>query len=138
MAVTSFNHFPAIAKTMHSELKKTVKETATHMVTTYASTCARDTGFMASSAYVVTSDSSTYGQTNGSPPGNATLLPEAPKPTDDLTAIAAVAASYAIFPELGTRYQAAQPAWYPAVEAERPLFDARLAKIDGKLRGSIR
>jgi len=138
VAATNFNHFPQIAATLHKELHNVVGETATHIVTTYATNAPKKTGFMASSGYVVTSEGSTYGQTNGSPPGDSFLLPEVDKPGDDLTAIAAVAANYAIFPELGTVHQPAQPAWYPAVDAERPLFNARLAAIPGKLSESIR
>jgi hypothetical protein len=134
LLTVSFNHFKIIAEKLHNAEKLIVGETAAHIAEVYSGTAARDTGYMASSSYYRTSDTSTYGTGGVEPPKGVTPLPEVEAPPDDTTAYAAVAAPYSIFPELGTRYQAAQPAFYPAVEAERPLFADKISHIEDYLR----
>lgn len=131
------NNWGKLAAALHPACADVVEHTAEFIAETYSATAPVATGFMASSAYTVTANGSTYGQNAGSPPGDSYLLPEVEPPPDDLTAIAAVAANYAVFPELGTRYQAAQPAWYPAVDAASAKLDDELAQIDGKLQGAV-
>ena len=131
------NNWAKLASALHPACADVVANTAEFIAETYSANAPVDTGFMASSAYTITSSGSTYGQNAGSPPGDSYLLPEVEAPADNLTAIAAVAANYAVFPELGTRFMAAQPAWYPAVDAAQAKLDEELAQIDGKLQGAI-
>ena len=131
------NNWGKIAAALHPACADLVANTAEFIAETYSANAPVDTGFMASSAYTITSSGSTYGQNAGSPPGDSYLLPEVEAPADDLTAIAAVAANYAVYQELGTRFDAAQPAFYPAVDAAQTKLDDELAQIDGKLQGVI-
>jgi hypothetical protein len=117
-----FNRFPEIVAKFGPACSQIVRKSAFDVQALYAATCPRDTGFMASSAYVVTSQESTYGQGGATAPKGAYLLPEVAKPEDPYTAHVAVGANYGIYPEMGTRYQAAQPAFYPAVDAVEPSF----------------
>ena len=137
MAFTSFNHFPAIAGALHRAASQIVKETARDIAATYQATAPKDTGFMASTAYIVASDESTYGQGAGTPPGDSYMLPEVSKPDDDLTAYAAVAANYAVYQEFGTRFMPAQPAFYPAVEQAKTTFQNKLDQVEPRIKGII-
>jgi len=131
--MAGFNRFPEIVARFGPAVSQIVRKSAFDVQALYASTCPRDTGFMASSAYVVTSKESTYGQGASTPPKGAYLLPEHPKPDDSYTAHVAVGANYAIFPELGTRHQPPQPAFYPAVDAVEPQFMAAMGKLEDAL-----
>lgn len=130
----SFNHFGNISETLLNGLKQVVRKTAFDVVGNYQANAARDTGFMANSAYAVTSQESTYGQGGGPTRKDAYLLPEVAAPSDDYTAYAAVGADYAIYPELGTRFQAAQPAFFPAVDKARPGFEQAIDAIESQLQ----
>lgn len=123
----SFNHFGQIAAALDQASQQIPRKTALDIQAGYAANAPRDTGFMANSAYVTTIDSSTYGNA-GTPPKDAYLLPEE-KPVDKYTAIVAVGANYAIYPELGTVHMAPRPAFYPAIDAARPGFEAATAAI---------
>jgi hypothetical protein len=128
-----YNRFPEIAAKFPTELHKVIVQT-TDIIQQFASDNApRRTGWMASTIYKVTSDGSTYGQTNGPAPGDAYLLPEGPQVSDPYTGYVGVAASYGIFPELGTRFQAAQPYFYPAVDEGRARLDAALSVFESFL-----
>lgn len=123
----SFNHFAEIATAMDQALQQIPRKVALDIVADYSAHAARDTGFMANSAYVTTTESSTYGNA-GTPPKDASLLPEQ-TPGDKYTAIAAVGANYAGFVELGTIHQPAQPAWYPAIDRARPGLEAAVNAV---------
>lgn len=135
--MAGFNKWAQVAQGMKQGAKEVVSDTAKDIATTYSATAPVDTGFMASTAYVVTSEESTYGQGFGTPPKGASLLPEVDKPGDDYTAYAAVAANYAGFVEYGTRFAHAQPAFYPAVDAARVTLDTKIAKINDDLQAAI-
>ncbi len=134
--LSSFNKFAKIAEAMHTIEAALVKEVAHSIVDDYALLAPTDTGFMASSGYVVAIGESTWGQTSVPPPGDSYLLPEVNDPPDELTAYAAVAANYAEFVELGTRFMAAQPAWYPALEIAKVQFGDRI-QIEDRIKGLI-
>src|SRR2546421_7265287 len=127
----SFNKFPEIAAHLHTALHEIMVETAFEVANNYTINAPRATGFMAESAYVSSTDGSTYGQ-GQAPPGDAYLLPEV-TPSDDMEAVAGVAASYSGFVEMGTRFMAAQPAFYPAVETAKGFFNDKLAHIEERL-----
>lgn len=48
-----------------------------------------------------------------------------------LSAVIISPAYYSIFVELGTRYMSAQPFIYPALQEEKPIYFANLARIVG-------
>ena len=132
---TGFNHFSEIAETMDLAFQKLPKKAAFDIQARYQATAPRDTSFMVNSAYVVTSDSSTYGGATPTREG-AHLLPQAPAPGDKYTAILGIGANYAEFVELGTVHQAAQPAFYPAVDAVVPSLDAAVAAVRALMEGA--
>lgn len=125
----SFNHFSDIAKALTPLLHTAVTNTAKGIVSDFSANCAYDTGFMSESGYVVTSDESTYGQGMEPIREGAHLLPEVEAPADETTSIVAVGANYTAFVELGTRFQSAQPAFYPAVDRSIPTFEVELNKV---------
>jgi HK97 gp10 family phage protein len=132
--MAGFNHFPDIIKKLHEAEHRIVEETAQDIADGYNKHAPRDTGYAASSAYIKTSDKSTYGSGGAEPPKGVTPLPEVDKPENDTTAYAAVAAPYAIYPELGTIHQAPQPAFYPAVQDAERTFEDRLRNIEEYLK----
>jgi hypothetical protein len=124
---------PEVIAAMRLALGKINAESAQDIVDSYAQTAPNATGFMASTGYVVTSTSSTYGQGFGTPPGDASTLPEIPHPKGDMEAHAAVAASYAAFVEYGTANMGAQPAFAPAGDAAESGFGARCSKLEARM-----
>jgi HK97 gp10 family phage protein len=135
MAMTSvvYNRFPEIARQFGPALHKVIVQTVDVIATTADANAPKLTGWMASTIYTVTSDGSTYGQTNGPAPGDAYLLPEGPEVSDPYTGYAAVAANYAIFLEYGTRYMSAQPFFTPAVEEGRKRLNDAIAVFESFL-----
>lgn len=123
-----FNHFPQISDQLDTVLDQVVRKTAFDVQAQAASRAPVDTGFLRNSVYTVTSAGSTYGQ-GGSPPGDASLLPEVAGPSDKYSASVAVGASYGAFVNYGTRYMSAQPFWEPAIDAVRPSFESAVDKI---------
>ena len=137
-----FNHFPKIAGFITKAVKQVVKETASDIQAVAAINAPKDTGFLASSIYTINGKQSGYGRTTTlSSSGKrrrrkidtTNLLPEIPPPPDAYTAYAVVGASYGIYVEMGTRFMAAQPYFYPAVDSVRPIFEDRLSKVANML-----
>ncbi len=125
----SFNHFGNIADALPHVLGQVVRKTAFDCAGNIQgfirSNGQVDTGFMLNSVYTVTDEGSTYA-------GGADALPEV-SGADLTTAYVAVAASYAIFQNYGTRYMPGRPFFEPGVEKTRPEFEAALSKIEAKL-----
>lgn len=96
-----------------------------------------DTGFMKSSVYVVTHDSSTYGTGNKEPPEGAELLPEVDAPSKRDEAIVAVGASYGIYQEMGSVFQPARPYLQPAFDDVAPSIVKAMAGLEAKIAGLI-
>ncbi len=134
IGVTGYNHWPAIAAKFPVELHKVVVQVTEFVGKTAYDVCPKDTGFLASSIYTSTSEGSTYGQTNGPAPGDAYLLPEGPEVSDPFTGYVGVAANYGVYLEFGTRFQPAQPYFYPAVDAGRVRFEAALSVFESFLK----
>lgn len=137
-SIKLIDNIPQIAAALHKATGDAARATAQDIADTYAGRAPRDTGFMASSSYVVTRDSSTYGQGlagggSGGPQAQA-LLPEVPHPGNDQTAIAAVGAEYAAYVELGTARASAQPAFYPAADKASSTFARLLGELENVLR----
>src|SRR5690348_12017242 len=101
IGVTGFNHWGAIAEKFPEQLHKVVVQTTEFVRDTAANNAPKATGFMASAIYSVTSEGSTYGQTNGPAPGDAYLLPEGPEVSDPYTGYVGCAANYSVFVEFG-------------------------------------
>src|SRR5579872_1142691 len=120
------NKFPAMAAALQPIVSQMVRKTAFAIAADAASNAAVDTGFMKSAVYVVTSQTSTYGNA-GTPPGDSYLLPQVEAPGDDLTAIVACGANYSVFVELGHHTRGggtvpAQPFFFPAVDRGAASF----------------
>lgn len=132
----SFNHFGQISEALDLAISQIPRKAAFDIQAKYASTAPRDTSFMANSAYVVTSQESTYGQGGTTSSKGGYLLPEVERPDDKYTAYLAIGANYAVYVELGTVHMAAQPAFYPAVDAVRPSFDAAVEAVKAKIEST--
>lgn len=131
--VTVTDHTKAVAEGMRKAFAALCAQTALAITQEYATTAPRDTGFMRSSAYVVTHTESTYGaDVHGSGP----LLPEIPKAQEEMEAWAAVGASYAAYPEFGTRYMPAQPAFYPAFDKARGHFEKACERLEAMVKSA--
>src|SRR5438132_1206550 len=102
-----FNHFDELADKIKPALQQGIQKTAKQVQENAAGNAPVDTGFLKSSIYVAGPLGSTYGGF-GTPPGDAEALPEE-KSGDDLTAIIGVAASYAVYQEMGTRFHPPHP-----------------------------
>jgi hypothetical protein len=96
------------------------------------------TGQASSGFYVVTRDSSTYGQgfIGGSGKDGEEMLPEIDHPTDEETAIVSNASGHFLFLEMGTSRMPAFPSLTPAAEVVAQTFgnddwEALIAKALG-------
>lgn len=133
--VVVVDKLPEIIAQMHEAVSTIVADTAKKIASEYAANAPVRTGFMASSAYSVTKDGSTYAQGVAEGAPGATLLPEVAKPANDLEAVAAVAADYAAYVEYGTYKMAAQPKFLPAVETAEQAFKHDLEDLQSKVKG---
>ena len=98
-----FNNLAKIIAALDSASGDLTAELAKAIVEQAKQNSPDDTGYMESTIYYVTSKESSYGQGVGTPPEDAHLLPEIPKPDNVTDAyVGAVGASYGIYPEMGT------------------------------------
>ncbi len=134
IGVTGYNRWPEIAAKFPVELHKVVVQVTEFVGKTAYDGAPKRTGWMASTIYTVTSEGSTYGQTNGPAPGDSYLLPEGPEVSDPFTGYVGVAANYAAWVNYGTRFQAAQVFWEPALDEGRLRFEATLSVFESFLR----
>jgi hypothetical protein len=120
MMQKSFNNWQKVADSIRPAGKLVIKKTAFDgEAQVKAQITANDqvaTGFMRSSVYVVLSDQSTY-------KGGQDALAQVARPTNELEAIIAVAAYYAIIQEFGSIYQPGRPFFKPSMERVRASFD---------------
>lgn len=129
----SFNHFPDIARALPTVASKIVRKAALDIEAQAKSRAPVDTGFLRSSIYTVTADSSDYGRAGKS--GNGTMLPEIPHPpANPPEADVAVGAAYGVYVEYGTSKAPAQPYLAPAVDAVRPGWEAAWRALEERLR----
>lgn len=108
-----FNHIADAIKALHEGLAQAVAETARAVRDEAKTHAAVDTGYMRDHIYAVTSEGSDY---DG---GGDKSLPAVEKPASDLEAVAASAATYSVYVELGTSRAVAQPFMLPAAESVR-------------------
>lgn len=133
--MTDFNHIPALKAALHKAIAEHVAKTAQEVKDGAVARSPDETGFLESSIYLVTHESSTYGQGVGAAPEDATLLPEVQKPEDDQTAYVAVGASYGEYVEFGTSKMPAHPYLIPAADAARSAFaDPKLEDVLSKVK----
>ncbi len=117
------NHLPHLIGALHVVGTQQAQKAAT-AIAQYASAnhpYQTQTGEAESAFYVVTKDSSTYGQGVA---GGGDLLPAVDAPPDDQTAFVANASGHFIFLELGTIHMAPLPSLVPALEAVRQAFES--------------
>lgn len=87
------------------------------------------TGFMFNSVYIVTSEGTDY-------QGGERALPQVDAPPDKFSAMVAVAAEYAQFPNYGTVHQTGKPFFEPGMDEARESLNAAMKLIADKLGGS--
>jgi|SRR5579872_339575 len=131
------NKFPAMAAALPKIIHQMVTKAALDVQALAVVNAPRDTGFLASSIYTVTSDSSTYGNA-GTPPGDSYLLPQVDPPDSPYVAIVAVGANYGIFVEMGhhTRgggFVAAQPYLFPATDQGQDALNIAMYQVEALL-----
>lgn len=132
--MAGYNHWMLLSDVLKDTIAETVKGVAFDIATTARTLAPVDTGFLVNSIYVNAYDVSTYADATGV---SSKLLPECDNPPDEFTAYVAVGAEYGEYVEYGTRFMAAQPFFYPAVDFGRADFDYKLFMIDSELQGSI-
>lgn len=133
--IVTLDLMPEIIAALHKSVAEIVEQVAKDIADVYTGSAPRATGFMASSSYYVTKDTSTYGDLVGGEQDKAhQLLPEVAHPTSDQEAIAAVGATYAIFQELGTSKMPAQPAFHPAVETAQQEFVHEMSHLEKHIK----
>jgi HK97 gp10 family phage protein len=129
----SFNNFDQLANVLDTALAQAVSKTAfdgqANVQKHIQANDQVDTGFMLNSVYAKTKDTSTY-------KGGEKALPEVEAPSDDKTAYVAVAAEYAIYQDMGTRYMPGHPFFEPGMEETRQSFNDAIAVIKATLEGS--
>jgi len=134
MGIGDFNHLPETALALHRLTASLVKKACFDVQAAAQAKCPVLTGYLKSSIYTHTWDSSTYGQgVTGGGPG-ASLLPDLGKPPNDHTAFIGVGANYGIHIEYGTSRMAAQPYLVPAADEVRPSFQASFARMEEHFR----
>lgn len=123
----SFNHFHDLANAFYDRVTLAVKKVAFDLQANVQKQITANgqvvTGFMRNSVYVVTNKTSTY-EASGDE-----MLPQVETPPDPHTAYVAVGASYAIYPNYGTRYMPAKPFWEPAIEETRRSMPEKMATL---------
>jgi|SRR6185312_14966042 len=113
-----FNHYDEVFAGIDKQVQALVKKTAFDVEASAKGNAAVDTGFMRSSIYVKTEDSSDNSA------GGKDAFPEVEIPEHN-AALIPVGAVYGIFVEYGTHKMGAQPFMTPAVEqARQPFLDA--------------
>lgn len=126
------NDLPRFREELRTKANQVVRRTAFGVQAGAQERARVDTGAMANSFYVITSDKNTYSQAAGQVKGRnpkAELAPMAPAPKDDLHAVVASVVEYAIYNEYGTSRMSAQPMLTPAAEEWRKPFEQQMRAI---------
>ena len=134
-----YNRIPELSEAIHKAIGRAVRKAAFDIQAEAQRNVPVRTGFLKSSIYVVTKDTSTYGKAlNKAFKGGhdvTRLLDEVEKPEDDETAYVAVGAEYGVYVEYGTCNMSAQPYLTPAFDAVKPAFLEALSRLEEKLVG---
>lgn len=135
----SFNHFPQIIETFGRAASAIVRKAAFDVQATAQGKAPVATGFLKSSIYTVTTESSSYGQGVVGGGAGSSLLPSVETPSDATTAFIAVGANYGVYLEFGTSRMAARPYMTPAADEVAPSFVAAWERLEEYLRtGGVR
>jgi HK97 gp10 family phage protein len=128
-----FNHFPEIRAKLLTAISQAVRKAAFDIQAQAEVLAPVQTSFLRNSIYVVTSDSSSYGDVQPMK-ADQVVLPEVEAPSSPTEAIVAVGASYGIYQEYGTVHIPAHPYLMPALDAVQPTFLAVLERLEDQLR----
>lgn len=128
--VVMTDKLPELMAAFHEAVALAMRGAAQAVADEYRATAPRQTGHLASSAYLVTHNETTYGQ---GIEGAGDLLPQVDAPDNDTDAIAAVAVPYAAYVEYGTQAMASQPAFHPAVDKAAQRLAHALDELGDKL-----
>ncbi|HET9109676.1 MAG TPA: hypothetical protein VFN78_02510 [Ktedonobacterales bacterium] len=137
--ITGFNLLPEVAAQLPEIASRVVRKAAFDIQheAMVNHPFNNDTGFAENSIYVVTHDSSDYGQNlmnmSGAQKPGAELLPEIERPSSRTTAFVAWGANYGIYLEMGTINAPAFPTLAPAAEIVRPQFQAAMETLEDQL-----
>lgn len=137
----SFNRFPELIARQDKLLSLAVTKTCFDLEAAIKAKIRAngqiDTGFMVNSVYSRTYDSSTYSNVGQPTKKDAQAFDEVERPSDNKTGYVAIAASYGIYQNYGTRFQPGRPFLEPSIDLVRPEFEVALAAIDKSLSGGI-
>jgi HK97 gp10 family phage protein len=127
-----FNLLPQVAEAFPRAIGQAVRKIAFDIQAQAMADAPVDTGNLKASIYTKTSEGNNY-------PGNAdtNIIDDQVPEADETTAYVAVAASYAIYVEMGTRYAPAQPFLGPAVAKYASTFESVMTKFEDALMGLI-
>jgi len=135
MAQQSFNHWQAVADAVRPSCKDAVRVVANAGVRNVRAVIRAKglirTGFMLHSVYSNSSDSSTY-------TGGARAFPEVGRPGKETEANIAVAATYAAYPNYGTRYMTERPFFEPGVEKTKADFEKAMRTVKRRIEEAAR
>lgn len=129
MSANEFNLMGGMALALQKAASKVVRKAAFDIAaeTQTNHPWENRTGFTQSSVYVVTRDTSTYGQ---DVEGAGELLSEIEHPDNPIEADVAVGAAHFVYLEMGTSRMPAMPALVPAAEKIRPQFDEAMRRLE--------
>lgn len=129
--IVEFDLMPEMAGAIEDAVAAIVTKFAALTAEMAANNAPVASGFLQSSVYYVTQETSTYGQGAGNPPNkDSYLLPEVDHPTSKTEFTVAAAANYAEYVEYGTRFMGAQPFLTPAFEAMQQELLAALSDLE--------
>lgn len=133
--ITLFNRFPELPAEIQRAVSRIVRKAAFDIQKEAQRhhPFQNQSSFAENSIYVVTHNSSTYGQGIDAIPQGASLLPEVEKPTSTTEAIIAVGADYGVYLEMGTVNMPAFPYLVPAAEKVAPAYVAALRALEDSL-----
>lgn len=130
--MAGFNHLSEMGEQIERAISELVRKAAFDVQAQAQQNAPVATGFLKSSIYTVTYDSSSYGQ---GVVGDGMLLPEVEHPSSQQEALVAVGAEYGVFQEYGWSTGPAQPYLTPAAEAVTPTFQAAMSRLEEHLKG---
>lgn len=126
----TFNHFGALADDVRDGADQIDRATAFNILADYQSNARRDTGGQANSAYVVTSEETTYGAAAAAARAANPAIELLPEVTaEDGETLVAVGAAYAPHNEYGVHGRAGDGAFTRAAERQRAAHIAALAQL---------
>lgn len=124
-----FNRLPDMAAKLPEIIGKLIRKTCFDLQAVAQVLAPVKTGFLKSSIYVMTHDTSTYGQDLQ---GDGTLEPPIETPPENEGWVV-VGADYGVHVEMGTKNMAAQPFMAPAAEIVGPSLEKAVQVVNDEL-----